>query len=174
MNYGFGEASFEYFESCNFSYRCIRVYVWLKDDKHVIWMWIWLILKNINSFASLTRQQTSYSGSVGWYFRYQSIHIQITYTSRRLDIFVQLSSGFIASANFTDWFCKNTELCGTSYWRCIAYDTTEQTATRWVRSLKWDFIHVRAAQGRLNSIKDSLAKQCSGAIPTQPLTGIKM
>ena len=26
----------------------IRVYVWLKDDKHVIWMWIWLILKNIS------------------------------------------------------------------------------------------------------------------------------
>jgi hypothetical protein len=23
-------------------YRCIRVYVWSKDDKHVIWMWIWL------------------------------------------------------------------------------------------------------------------------------------
>jgi len=25
----------------------ICVYVWFKDDKHVIWMWIWLILKNI-------------------------------------------------------------------------------------------------------------------------------
>lgn len=36
-----------------------------------------------DSFASLTRQQTSYSGSAGWYFRYQSIHIQITYTSRK-------------------------------------------------------------------------------------------
>jgi hypothetical protein len=33
-----------------------------------------------DSFASLTRHQTSYSGSAGWYFRYQSIHIQITYT----------------------------------------------------------------------------------------------
>ena len=29
-------------------YRCIRVYVWFKDDKHVIWMWIWLILKNMS------------------------------------------------------------------------------------------------------------------------------
>jgi hypothetical protein len=28
----------------------------------------------------LTRHQTSYSGSAGWYFRYQSIRIQITYT----------------------------------------------------------------------------------------------
>jgi hypothetical protein len=28
----------------------------------------------------LTRHQASYSGSAGWYFRYQSIHIQITYT----------------------------------------------------------------------------------------------
>ena len=34
-----------------------------------------------DSFASLTRQQTSYSCSVGWYFLYQSIEIQITYTS---------------------------------------------------------------------------------------------
>jgi len=33
-----------------------------------------------DSFASLTRQQTSYFGSIGWYFRYQSIHIQIAYT----------------------------------------------------------------------------------------------
>ena len=49
----FGEAYFEYFESCDFpprkyKYRCIRVYVWFKDDKHVIWMWIWLMLKNIS------------------------------------------------------------------------------------------------------------------------------
>ena len=28
-----------------YKYRCIRVYVWFKDDKHVIWMWIWLIQK---------------------------------------------------------------------------------------------------------------------------------
>ena len=33
-----------------YKYRCIRVYVWFKDDKHVIWMWIWLILKNISLF----------------------------------------------------------------------------------------------------------------------------
>ena len=33
-----------------------------------------------DSFASLTHHQTSYSGSTGWYFRFQSIHIQITYT----------------------------------------------------------------------------------------------
>ena len=53
----FGEA---YFESCDFSsentnietYRWIHVYVWFKD---------------------------AYSGSAGWYFRYQSIHIQITH-----------------------------------------------------------------------------------------------
>jgi hypothetical protein len=30
----------------------------------------------------LTRHQTSYSGSAGWYFRHQSIHLQITYTYR--------------------------------------------------------------------------------------------
>jgi hypothetical protein len=53
-------------------------------------MWIWLILKNISLldriwslwlvFFPLTCHQTSYSGSAGWYFRYQSIHIQIAYT----------------------------------------------------------------------------------------------
>ena len=31
-----------------YKYRCIRVYVWFKDDKPVIWMWIWLMLKNIS------------------------------------------------------------------------------------------------------------------------------
>ena len=72
-----------------YKYRCVRVYVWFKDDKHVIWMWIWLTLKkyqparqNMKLMTSLTRHRSSYSGSAGWYFRYQSIHIhiQITYT----------------------------------------------------------------------------------------------
>jgi hypothetical protein len=31
--------------------------------------------EDCDSFASLTRQQTSFSGSAGGYFRYQSIHI---------------------------------------------------------------------------------------------------
>ena len=31
-----------------YKYRCIRVYIRFKDDKHVIWMWIWLIQKNIS------------------------------------------------------------------------------------------------------------------------------
>jgi hypothetical protein len=40
-----------------------------------------------DSFASLTRKQSSYSGSACWYFRYQSIHIQITYTYRYFVVF---------------------------------------------------------------------------------------
>ena len=40
-----------------------------------------------DSFASLTRLQSSYSGSACWYFRYQSIHIQITYTYRPKNIY---------------------------------------------------------------------------------------
>jgi hypothetical protein len=88
----FGEAYFEYFESCDFShentniktYRCIRVYVWFKNDKHHMsseceYQPAQQNMKG-DSFASLTCQQTSYSGSAGWYFQYQSIHIQITYT----------------------------------------------------------------------------------------------
>jgi hypothetical protein len=31
-----------------YKYRCICFYVWFNDDKHVIWMWLWLILKNIS------------------------------------------------------------------------------------------------------------------------------
>ena len=49
----FGETFFwifwiVWFSPRQYKYRCIRVYVWLRDDKHVIWMWIWLILKNIS------------------------------------------------------------------------------------------------------------------------------
>ena len=52
----FGETYFLYFETCDFSrentnietYRCINLYVWFKDDKHVIWMRIWLTLTNIS------------------------------------------------------------------------------------------------------------------------------
>jgi hypothetical protein len=40
-----------------------------------------------DTFASLTRHQTSYSGSAGWYFRYQSIHIQITFQARRIKLY---------------------------------------------------------------------------------------
>jgi hypothetical protein len=52
-------------------------------------MWIWLILKNISLLDRIWSSwlvrfahspPTSYSGSAGWYFRNQSIHIQITYT----------------------------------------------------------------------------------------------
>ena len=47
---------FEYFESCHFSrentnietYRYIRVYADLRMINLLIWMWIWLILKNIS------------------------------------------------------------------------------------------------------------------------------
>jgi hypothetical protein len=98
MNYGFGEASFEYFESCTGNFfrenTNIDVSVFMFDLRMINmsseceYDWYW---KNkisacsaeyevCDSFASLTRQQTSYSGSAGWYFRYKSIHIQITYT----------------------------------------------------------------------------------------------
>jgi hypothetical protein len=38
-----------------YKYRCIRIYVWFKDDKHVIWMWIWLVLLNFIYFCHLHR-----------------------------------------------------------------------------------------------------------------------
>jgi hypothetical protein len=34
--------------SAKIQYRCIHVYAWFKGDEYVIWMWIWLILKNIS------------------------------------------------------------------------------------------------------------------------------
>ena len=91
----FGEEYFEYFESCHFSpwkykYRCI-VFMFeirmINMSSECEYDWYWQISACLteyevcDSFASLTRHQTSYSGSAGWYFRYQSIHIQITYTS---------------------------------------------------------------------------------------------
>ena len=81
----FGEVYFEYFESCDFSlqkymyykYRCIHVYVWFKDDKHVVWMWIWLILKNISLLTEYEVCDSFAFLSSGWYF--QSIHIDGIY-----------------------------------------------------------------------------------------------
>ena len=86
----FGEA---YFESCDFSREntTIDVSVFMFDLRMISmsseceYDWYWKIsacsteYDICDSFASLTRQQASYSGSVHWYFRYQSIHIQITY-----------------------------------------------------------------------------------------------
>ena len=94
MNYGFREAYFEYFESCNFfrENTNIDVSVFMVDLRMINmsseceYDWYWKIsacsteYEVCDSFVSLTRQQTSYSGSAGWYFRYQSIHIQIAYT----------------------------------------------------------------------------------------------
>ena len=92
----FGEAYFEYFELCDFSHgnTNIDVSVFMFDLRMINmsseceYDWYWKIsacsteYEACDSFASLTRHQTSYSGSAGWYFQYQSIHIQITYTSQ--------------------------------------------------------------------------------------------
>ena len=91
----FGGAYFEYFESCNFSRENtnIDVFVFMFDLRMINmsseceYDWYWKIsacsseYEVCDLFASLTRHQTSYSGSADWYFRHQSIHIQITYTS---------------------------------------------------------------------------------------------
>ena len=98
MNYGFREEYFEYFESCNFSRENtnIDVSVFMVDlrlinmSSECEYDWYWKIsacsteYEVCDSFASLTRQQISYPSSTGWYFRYQSIHIQITHTYRSL------------------------------------------------------------------------------------------
>ena len=88
-----------HFESCDFSRENtnIDVSVFMVDLRMINmsseceYDWYWKIsacsteYEVCDSFASLTRQQTSYSGSAGWYFRYQSIHIQITYTYKFVD-----------------------------------------------------------------------------------------
>ena len=88
----FGETYFEYFESCDFSRENtnIDVSVFMFDLRMINmsceYDWYWKIsacsteYEACDSFASLTRHQSSYYGSAGWYFRYQSIDIQITYT----------------------------------------------------------------------------------------------
>ena len=90
----FGEAYLEYLESCDFSRENtnIDISVFMFDLRMINmsseceYEWHWKIsacsteYEVCDSFASLTRHQTSYSASAGWYFRYQSIHFQITYT----------------------------------------------------------------------------------------------
>ena len=92
----FGEASFEYFKSCDFSGENtnIDVFVFMFDLRMIRmssaceYDWHWKISASsteyevCDSFASLTRHLTSYSGSVRWYSWFQSIYIQITYASK--------------------------------------------------------------------------------------------
>ena len=131
MNYGFREAYFEYFESCNFSRENtnIDVSVFMVDLRMINmsseceYDWNWKISACLteyevcDSFASLTCQQTSYSCSAGWYFRYQSIHIQITYTYLTFDnniiiqqsvpkTFWQIGLKHILKDFFTIWLSK--------------------------------------------------------------------
>ena len=54
--------------------------------------WYWKI--------SACSSPTSYSGSAGWYFQYQSIHIQITYTYRSSDCNKTLISNLVCRAHF--------------------------------------------------------------------------
>ena len=90
----FGEAYYEYSDSYDFSRENtnIDVSVYMFDLRMINmsseceYDWYWKIstcsteYEVCDSFASFTRHPTSYSGSAGWYLRYQSIHIQITYT----------------------------------------------------------------------------------------------
>ena len=95
------------------TYRCIRVYVWFKGDKHVIWMSIWLIPKTISlldriwslwlvRFAYLPTNFIFWLGRLiisvsinshpeniyvsGWYgVWYENWHIYQTYTSNSIN-----------------------------------------------------------------------------------------
>jgi hypothetical protein len=62
-----GVTADKYFELCDFSREntnidasYIHVYVWFKDDKHVIWMWIWSILKNISMVVRFVHTPTNF------------------------------------------------------------------------------------------------------------------
>ena len=81
------------FESCDFPAKIqIDVSVFMLDlrmmnmSSECEYDWCWKIsacsteYEVCDSFASLTHHQASNSGSVGWYFQDQSIHIHITYT----------------------------------------------------------------------------------------------
>jgi hypothetical protein len=92
MNYGFREAYFEYSrENTNIDVSVFMVDLrMINMSSECEYDWYWKIsacsteYEVCDSFASLTRQQFSYPSSTGWYFRYQSIHIQITHTYRSL------------------------------------------------------------------------------------------
>ena len=94
----FGEAYFEYFESCDFS----------RENTNIDASVIMFDLRMIN-MSSLTRHQTSYSGSPGWYFRHQSIHIQITYSYSTVWLTNELHQYFKRNKyiNITKFHSKN-------------------------------------------------------------------
>ena len=86
--------------------QCIDVSVFMFDlsmidmSSECEYDWYWKIsacsteYEACDSYASLTRHQASYSGSAGWYFRYQSIYIRITYTGTYFDLEIHvLTSG---------------------------------------------------------------------------------
>ena len=62
-----------------------------------------------DSVASLTRQQTSYSGSACWYFRYQSIHIQIAYIyfSWWVNVIYVWTFLMLLGIDWACWQCEN-------------------------------------------------------------------
>ena len=117
-----------YFESCDFSRENtnIDVSVFMFDLRMLSMLsgceydWYWKIsacsteYEVCDLFVSLTRHQTSYSGSAGWYFRYQSIHIQITYTYfciwlSNLLILSVPEDGYSRSASYTLYLRFNNQ-----------------------------------------------------------------
>ena len=113
----FGEA---FFESCDFSRKNTNIDVsvfmfylrMINMSSECEYDWYWKIsacspeYEVCDSFASLTRHQTSYSGSAGRYFRHQSIHIQITYTSLSISN-LQVKAPFILT--FPHRLCVNMD-----------------------------------------------------------------
>ena len=102
-----------------YKYRCIHVYVWSKDDKDV--MWIWLMLKNISLLDRiwslwLVRFAHSTTNFIFWlgmliFLVSINIHIQITYTYLRMvNIPIHLKKNqpntmcsFWSSTHFDSW-----------------------------------------------------------------------
>ena len=113
----FGEAYFEYFESCDFSRENTNIDVsvfmldlrMIKMSSECEYGWYWKVsacsteYEVCDSFVSLTRHQASCSGSAGWCFRYQSIHIQITYTYLQEGIIIDVSNKCTV---LVSWVCK--------------------------------------------------------------------
>jgi hypothetical protein len=114
-----------YFFQRKYKYRCIRVYVWFKDDKHVIWMWIWLRLTNISLLDRiwslwLVRFAHSPTNFIFWLDRLifsvfinshpNSIYIsvpldlKVTYDTRLILIITcRPSFGLLTNDRFIDW-----------------------------------------------------------------------
>ena len=105
----------------------IRVYVWLKDDKHVIWMWIKLILKNISLFDIIwSLWLVRFAHSPTNLFWLDRLIFLVSIKSYPDNIFISLLSCWLLHGSFrVIQLQPRFKMCIISYLRfCVLFDSS--------------------------------------------------